>query len=41
VPTVQVAAEDDTGERVNRRGIRRDDLDKALGGVVPLPEIEA
>lgn len=40
VPTVQVAAEDDAGTRVNRRGVRLDDLDKALGEGAQRPEIE-
>lgn len=31
VPTVQLAAEDESGERVNRRGIHRADVDTVLG----------
>lgn len=31
VPTVQLAEQDESGERVNRRGIRRADVDTALG----------
>jgi S-DNA-T family DNA segregation ATPase FtsK/SpoIIIE len=40
VPTVQVATEDDNGTRVNRRGIRLDDLDQALDEGDRRPEIE-
>ncbi|WP_445186774.1 FtsK/SpoIIIE domain-containing protein [Pseudonocardia sp. Cha107L01] len=40
VPTVQVAAEDETGERVNRRGLRREDLEKVLSAAGAHPEIE-
>lgn len=40
VPTVQLAAEDENGERVNRRGIRRADVDTAIGDGGQRPEIE-
>ncbi len=39
VPTVQVAAEDDSGERINRRTVRRDDV-KTLPGAAVRAEIE-